>query len=224
MASPFASYANATLNFQVASGTLTPDSKGNLRPGSAIVEVTALLQQKRDPNEEMMPGVDKTAVWVEGYIVSVANQESLVLPTVVTPDSPCAATWQGRQGRFYMQFQARNPYLAALSIDLVERLKGYFQIGSFVVSGDPWEPTPTPEPTDSLQLTRQLLTVTTTGQTVFSLSAIAASPQLSELYVNGVKATYGAEYSINNTTLTWLMTSLQLQPSDEFEILYYTQP
>lgn len=149
MASPFADYANAQLRFQVSSGALAPDSKGNMRPSKAVIEVTALLQQKRDPNREPRPGVDESAIWVEGYITQIgADPEgSLVLPSVVTPDSLCAAAWQGRVGKFQMEFTARNPYLAAIEIDLVERIRGYFVPGSFVVSGEPWTPTPTPQPT-----------------------------------------------------------------------------
>lgn len=144
--SPFADFANAVLRFEVASGTLTPDSRGNLRPGKAIVEISAMLQQKRDPNRSNDPGVDSSKILVEGYITAIVGQESLVLPSVVTPDSPCQATWQGRNGQFYMEFAARNPYLAALAIDLVEKVRGYFQPSSFVVSGDLWSPSPTPEP------------------------------------------------------------------------------
>lgn len=133
MSSPFAAFANSTLLFQVASGSLQPDSKGNLRPGTDVVEVTAMLNQKRDMNRESRPGVDTSAIWVEGYITSVVGQSSLVMPSSVTPDSPCQCVWQGRNGRFYLEFQARNPYLAALQIDLVEKLKGYFVPSSFTV-------------------------------------------------------------------------------------------
>lgn len=148
MSSPFATYSNATLRFQVASGELVTDpATGNVKPGVAVVEVGAMLQQRRDPNREPRPGVDTSAVWCEGYITSVVGQSSLVLPSVVTIDAVCAATWQGRQGRFYMEFTARNPYIAALGIDLVERIRGYFQLGSFVVGGEPWSPSPVPSPT-----------------------------------------------------------------------------
>lgn len=133
--SPFAPFANAVLRFQVASGSLTLDRNGNPRPGKAIVEVSALLEQKRDPNRKEQPGIDPQSIWIEGYLVSPA-----VMPTIVTPDSPAQAVWQGRSGRFYAEFTARNPYLAALEINLVEKVRGYFLPGSFVVSGDVWTP------------------------------------------------------------------------------------
>jgi hypothetical protein len=121
--SPFAPYANALLRFQVASGELLTDIKtGNKRPGTAIVEVVALLEQKKAPKNNELPGVDDTAVWVEGFLVTPRP-----LPGEITPESQCFGVWQGRQGRFHLQFTARNPYIAALGIDLVEKIRGYFQ-------------------------------------------------------------------------------------------------
>lgn len=143
--SPFAPFKNAVLSFQVSSGALVSDSNGNMRPGTAIVQVEALLQQKRDPNRKAEAGVDTSKIWLEGYLVKVLGAEpgrELKLPSVVTPDSLCSAAWQGRAGRFYLEFTADNPYLAALNIDLVNRVRGYFEPSSFVVADEPWLPTP----------------------------------------------------------------------------------
>lgn len=121
--SPFAPYANSLLRFQVASGELLTDIKtGNKRPGTAIVDVVALLEQKRSPQNKELPGVDDTAVWVEGFLITPRP-----LPGAITPESQCFGTWQGREGRFHLEFTARNPYIAALGIDLVEKIRGYFQ-------------------------------------------------------------------------------------------------
>lgn len=135
MSSPFAAFANATLRFQVASSALVIDANGNPRPGTAVVEVTAMLKQARDPKREPRPGVDSSSIWLEGYLIAPSP-----LPGIVTPDSPCAITWQGRSGRFFLEFTAVNPYLDALGINLVNKLRGYFQPGSFVVEGPPWMP------------------------------------------------------------------------------------
>lgn len=180
--SPFTSYKNAVLRFQVASGDLVADRNGNLRPGTAVVEVEALLQQKRDPNKEVRPGVDTSAIWVEGYLVKVigaAEGNELKLPSVVTPDSLCAATWQGRQGQFFMEFTALNPYLSALNIDLVNCIRGYFQFGSFVVSGEPWQPSPSPETGSAIQIpfafgdaSPKLIYTALAGQTVFTAQVV----------------------------------------------------
>jgi len=121
--SPFAPFANSLLRFQVATGSLLTDIKtGNKRPGTAIVEVVALLEQKQRPKNNEMPGVDDTAIRVEGFLITPRP-----LPGAITPESQCFGTWQGRAGRIHLEFTARNAYIAALGIDLEEKIKGYFQ-------------------------------------------------------------------------------------------------
>lgn len=66
---------------------------------------------------------------------------------------------------------------------------------------------------------RQLLTADTAGQTVFSLAIAPTEPEQTELFINGIKATYTTEYKIEGTTLTWL-SPLQLDPTDEIEVIY----
>lgn len=66
---------------------------------------------------------------------------------------------------------------------------------------------------------RAMLTVNQPGQTTFTLPKVARSPHLSELFVNGIKATYATEYTIDGVILTW-RSSLVLEPSDEVELNY----
>jgi hypothetical protein len=131
MASPFVSFANSTLRFQVASGALIEDRNGNLRPGRLTVTVSALLKQARDNKTTEQPGVDVNAIYLEGYLV-----EPTVLPGSITIDSPCQAIWQGREGRFFYEFTAVNPYLAALNINLVNPIRGWFQPGLYALPGE----------------------------------------------------------------------------------------
>lgn len=140
--SPFAPYSNSTLRFQVASGALVPNKHGDLRPGKAIIEVQALLEQSGDAKREARPGVDDTQIRVEGFITQIGADPngSLILPSVVTPDSPCEILWQNRAGQFKLEFLARDPYVAAVGLDIVEEIRGVFIPGSFVVSGEPWTP------------------------------------------------------------------------------------
>jgi hypothetical protein len=65
--------------------------------------------------------------------------------------------------------------------------------------------------------TRELLAIAD-GQTVFTLAAIPTLPQLSRLFLNGVKATYAIDYTINSAQLTWL--GVALANDDELEIFY----
>jgi hypothetical protein len=151
--SPFATFANATLRFQIVSGNLAIDPKtGNQQPGTAVLQVEALLQQKRDPNRTIRPGVDSSAVWLEGYAI-----EPMLLPNVVTPDSRAAAVWDSKQGEFFLELTGRSPYgVAPITGD---KIRGYFQISQFIVQGDPWMPTPTSTP-DSGQLTEPIVAAT----------------------------------------------------------------
>lgn len=140
MASPFAAYANATLRFPVASGTLDVNPvNGNVKPGQSFVSVTAMLGQKSRPTQQEIPGVDTTAVYLEGYAV-----EPMLLPSVVVPNSLCQATWDGKAGKFYLLLQGRSPYgVAPITGD---KLKGYFQVAEYIVDGTPWIPDPDPTP------------------------------------------------------------------------------
>lgn len=135
MTSPFAPFANSTLRFQVAGSGLVEDRNGNLRPARVTVTVSALLKQstknKSDSQTSERSGVDTSAIYLEGYLV-----EPAVLPSSITIDSACQITWQGREGRFFYEFTAVNPYLAALNINLVNQIRGWFQPGSYALPGE----------------------------------------------------------------------------------------
>lgn len=220
MTSPFAAYQNATLRFQFASGALETDAAtGNIRPSMGVITVYALLNQKRPPNQEALPGVDSTAVYLEGYVTEVVNAENpLYLPDVISPKNACQALFAGSNGRFFMQYQARSPY--GVETFTGDRLKGWFQVSDFVVEGDEWDGALSATGVPS-KLVRELLTITSNGQTSFTLAYTPQSPELSELYLNGVKVTYVTEYSINSNQLAWLLTSEALRTTDELEIVYY---
>jgi len=121
--SPFAPYANAQLRFVVSSGALVADALGNVAPSTTQeIEVVALLQQKRDPNRDRSPGVDAQAIWFEGYLVSPRP-----LPSSIAPHQQCLAVVDEEGGQFWLEQTQRNPYLASLDIDLVDKVRGYFQ-------------------------------------------------------------------------------------------------
>lgn len=68
--------------------------------------------------------------------------------------------------------------------------------------------------------TKDTLSITVNGQTVFALSTIPENVNISILTVNGQKQTYGVDYTIAGTVLTWLNTSFTLSTSDRMEIYY----
>jgi len=57
------------------------------------------------------------------------------------------------------------------------------------------------------------------GQTVFILAAVPALPHLSQLFLNGVKARFTLDYTINGAIINW-QNRVQLGVSDEFEVFY----
>ena len=67
---------------------------------------------------------------------------------------------------------------------------------------------------------RDVLTITVNNQTVFNLSMTPENVNLTQLMINGQKQTYGIDYTIAGTVLTWLNTSFRLATTDRMEIYY----
>ncbi len=126
--SPFADFVNFTADFTVAGASLEPDEWGNLKPTRDVIVVTAVMepatlsQQYRRPRD-----LNERSAYLGGFLVSPRP-----LPALITPDSPCVAVYNGLTGIFVYEFEGRDPFLQALNIDLVDRIKGWFVPSSFV--------------------------------------------------------------------------------------------
>lgn len=68
---------------------------------------------------------------------------------------------------------------------------------------------------------RQVLSVTSNGQTSFTLSSAPATANLTQLYVNGVKQAYTTDFTVSSTTLTW-NDPFTLKTTDFVEAIYWT--
>ena len=71
--------------------------------------------------------------------------------------------------------------------------------------------------------THENLTISTPGQTAFTLASTPIDPAKSQLYLNGQLRIYGggADYTISGTTLTWNDPGgLTLKTTDDFQIWY----
>ncbi|MBD2090210.1 hypothetical protein H6F67_10135 [Microcoleus sp. FACHB-1515] len=66
---------------------------------------------------------------------------------------------------------------------------------------------------------RVVLEVEAVGQDFFDLEEMPIAPHLSELFVGGIKATYGSEYVIDGFRLQW-RSPLLLEPGEEIELVY----
>lgn len=135
--SPFASFANSTLKFQVAGAELVTDPKtGNVRPTTLTVEVAALLDVAKAPRTDELPGSDSTSVYLEGFAV-----DPMILPHYVGYRAIADAVWAGRRGRFVLGLTAPDPYGASAATGT--EINGYFQSASMAYE-DPTTPTPEP--------------------------------------------------------------------------------
>ncbi|CAB4154501.1 hypothetical protein UFOVP649_8 [uncultured Caudovirales phage] len=86
--------ANATLEWNVASGYTVDASTGNYIPVSSGVVYYASLKQKTNPRYDYLLGADNTAVYMEGRLTGPLALSG------VSPGNSASATINGREGRF----------------------------------------------------------------------------------------------------------------------------
>lgn len=121
---------NASLVFQVPSGSPTIDGLGN--PQETIVEVTATcyLKRSRTQTPKLDPGGRVDMVAVEGYLLSVTGQEpgaTAVLPAAIVPGSRAVATFSGEWeviGDFFLEADTPSPFPLVDQL-LGQRIRGY---------------------------------------------------------------------------------------------------
>ncbi|HEY9697019.1 MAG TPA: hypothetical protein V6D10_07135 [Trichocoleus sp.] len=205
--SPFADFVNATLKFKVAgAGALTPDSRGNLRPTDAIVQVTAMLDKAKPPETTSRPGVDGTAIYLEGFVVDSGQANPLELPSVCTPASECEAIWDGKAGQFLIEPVSRSPWGYEESTG--DEIRGWFVVSSFAVNGETWTPappTPTPDSgsgtdyqsaeTDATVVVGQPLYVKSNGHVDLASASSIATAYVCGLAVSSASASLSVSHS-----------------------------
>lgn len=95
----YAPVGNATLAFEVPTGTVTTDpTTGNATTATEVVEYLASLQPAQ-PFWQGQPGADTTAYSVQGRLLSPA-----VLDPRITNGSQADAVVNGLRGRFELAF------------------------------------------------------------------------------------------------------------------------
>ncbi|MFN6472606.1 MAG: hypothetical protein RMY36_023435 [Nostoc sp. SerVER01] len=129
--SPFASYANTQLTFQLpgtAQGTDPITGNRMFAAGESLV-VAAMLKAGSSYNKERLPGVDPQAVYLEGRVISVSSggeQIGLLLPNTIQHEARAAATWDDLNGEFVILRRGRSPFKTEQIIG--DRLQGWFEI------------------------------------------------------------------------------------------------
>lgn len=127
--SPFAPFTNATLLFTLPStnSTVDPVTGNRIFEDGEVVTVEAKLKSVSNAKVERMPGIDPSAVYLEGHVTKVTSPtltESIILPDAIKPNDVAVATWNEKQGNFVILFTGRSPYHVEQIIG--DRLKGWF--------------------------------------------------------------------------------------------------
>lgn len=92
----FEPFANTTLVFSVSTNTTAVDSEtGNVVPTTATETYSAYLAQKKLPTYLADDGIDSTAIYLEGQLISPWSEGVRLFP-----NSTAEATFQGSVGKF----------------------------------------------------------------------------------------------------------------------------
>lgn len=142
---PFAAATNSLITFRVPNASLVVDADGFVRPGTAssAIQLQAALSKVGKPQVERREGVDTNAFYLRGPltgVVGAANGKELIMPTILSPNSLGTATWDGLEGRFWLEYTPLPPILqlAGDARYLLAKVEGWFLPGSCSVPGDPW--------------------------------------------------------------------------------------
>ncbi|PHJ69144.1 hypothetical protein VF14_03135 [Nostoc linckia z18] len=129
--SPFVSFGNAVLTFQLpgaAAGTDPVTGNRMFAAGESLV-VAAMLKAGSSYNKERLPGVDPQAVYLEGRVISVSSgsgQTGLLLPNTLQHEARASATWDELNGEFVILRRGRSPFKTEQILG--DRLQGWFEI------------------------------------------------------------------------------------------------
>lgn len=132
MSSPFLEFTNATIAVTYPTGELGRDEVGNAIALLKTQNVSAKLKmlplqsaRKRDQS----PGVDASAILMEGHCV-----EPMLLPRAVEPENWFRATWDDREGWFYLLSPINPPHGRTGIGRVMEEVEGTKIIGWFQVN------------------------------------------------------------------------------------------
>lgn len=130
MSSPFTSFANAVLTFNVPTGNVTINLVGNRVVETSPLQFTAMLKPVKDAAEvSFYVGDDDVSELMKGYLV-----EPLVFPATLTAPIEGKAEVKTaigvtKSGTFKLLPLTQSPYLTGLSIEFLTKVTGVFKHG-----------------------------------------------------------------------------------------------
>jgi hypothetical protein len=132
MISPYSNFENARLTFQIPTGNLIRDEVGNAVAETKSIKLTAILEMLALQSASKVlkqPGVDETALRLEGYCVSPA-----ILDRRILPNNWAECVWSGIKGYFYLDTPINPPHGRQGIGALEEQAQGTKITGWFQVS------------------------------------------------------------------------------------------
>lgn len=130
MTSPFATFANAVLTFNLPTGQVSVNAVGNTVVVTSPLQFTAMLSPVRDTAEvNFYVGDDDVSELMKGYLVApLSFPASLTAPI----EGTCivkTAIGITKTGTFKLLPVTQSPYLTGLKIDFLNRISGVFRRG-----------------------------------------------------------------------------------------------
>lgn len=130
MTSPFTTFANATLVFQLPTGVVTVNSVGNRVVETGPVEIKAMLKPVRDAAEvNYYVGDDATAELMSGYLVDPTSLPDNLHPPVEGKAEVITALGRTESGDFKLMPRSQSPYIQGVGIGFLNKVYGIFRRG-----------------------------------------------------------------------------------------------
>ena len=137
MTSPFSSFGNAVLEFQVDSGALSQSPSGVSVPIQERVTVQAVLEKASDrataaaTRPQFVPG---GAIMLKGFLISPLSTSAArsTFERLVTERTKCKAVVNGQTGQFWLNSFVMDPYQQAVGVFIASELGGWFVPGAAV--------------------------------------------------------------------------------------------
>jgi len=125
--SPFTKYANATITFQIPTGSYTIDPvTGNPTSSTTATTVKAILNpSKADP--KYYEGADESWEVLEGYWVDPLTPPAGIVPGMVGTATVTTSIGLAVSGSFRLLPITQDPFVIGANVTIISPIKGLFR-------------------------------------------------------------------------------------------------
>lgn len=130
MSSPFTSFANAVLNFDLPTGEEYYNEVGNRVVQTSPVQLLVMLSPVKDAATVLQyVGDDQTSELMSGYLVSPLSMPENLTPPIEGTAEIETAIGVNKIGTFKLLPLTQSPYLVGLKIEFLTKVFGTFSYG-----------------------------------------------------------------------------------------------